>query len=166
MTAVVISNRDTIRAAAEQLLTNLGDQPATVAERLHAAGIRGERCNEGACPIATYLLRSDLGLYSVAVSGNIATLRYGDRGAYTVFVDVPDVVEEFIYRFDNGAYDELLKATCVRCKASPTLAFCCSSHNALLCHGCYRRTHFVEVCVEGCTDCAREGLGVVLGGAR
>jgi hypothetical protein len=28
----------------------------------------------------------------------------------------------------------------------------------MLCHACYRRTHFVEVCVAGCPNCAREGL--------
>jgi len=47
---------------------------------------------------------------------------------------------------------------CIRCKTVRALALCCSSHNALLCHGCYRRTHFVEICVPGCPDCAREGL--------
>jgi hypothetical protein len=51
---------------------------------------------------------------------------------------------------------------CVRCFTTPASAVCCSTHNALLCHRCYRRTHFVEVCVEGCTDCAREGLDVRL----
>lgn len=52
-------------------------------------------------------------------------------------------------------------ALCIRCKTVPAAAKpCCSSHSAPLCHGCYRRVHFVEVCVEGCTDCAREGLEV------
>lgn len=39
---------------------------------------------------------------------------------------------------------------------------CCSSHNKALCHECYRRTHFVEVCVEGCDGCNVEGLAVIL----
>ena len=47
---------------------------------------------------------------------------------------------------------------CIRCGSTPSAGLCCSSHKAALCHGCYRRTHFVEVCVEGCTNCAREGL--------
>lgn len=52
---------------------------------------------------------------------------------------------------------------CSRC--GDTLAavgVCCSSHNKNLCHCCYRRTHFVEVCVEGCPKCAAESLPVVL----
>lgn len=53
---------------------------------------------------------------------------------------------------------EDIVAACVRCFTTPASALCCSSHNALLCHGCYRRTHFVEICTLGCTDCAREGL--------
>lgn len=39
---------------------------------------------------------------------------------------------------------------------------CCSSHLWDLCHRCYRRTHFVQVCVEGCRSCERQGLPVVL----
>jgi len=111
MSAVVVSNRDTTRAAAEQLLAALGDTPAKIARTLYDAGIRGERCNEGACPIATYLLRSDLGLHSVAVIGNVVCLYLGNPGQTWLghaYVDVPDAVEEFIDRFDNGAHDELL----------------------------------------------------------
>lgn len=55
-------------------------------------------------------------------------------------------------------------ALCIRCKTTPADQLCCSSHNALLCHGCYRRTHFVEVCVAGCTACARENLPLIFGG--
>jgi hypothetical protein len=47
---------------------------------------------------------------------------------------------------------------CIRCKVTEARGLCCSSHNAPLCHRCYRRTHFVDVCIEGCQDCAREGL--------
>lgn len=50
------------------------------------------------------------------------------------------------------------EALCLRCKVTPSAGTCCSSHDKLLCHGCYRRTHFVEVCVEGCAACDREGL--------
>lgn len=39
---------------------------------------------------------------------------------------------------------------------------CCSSHNKLLCHRCYRYAHFVDVCIEGCELCAAEGLPVIL----
>lgn len=47
---------------------------------------------------------------------------------------------------------------CVRCKSVQSDGTCCSSHNVLLCHRCYRRTHFVERCPVGCERCAREGL--------
>jgi hypothetical protein len=53
---------------------------------------------------------------------------------------------------------------CVRCEAAPSTGLCCSSHRKELCHRCYRRTHFVEVCVAGCSACAREGLSVKLEG--
>jgi hypothetical protein len=44
-------------------------------------------------------------------------------------------------------------ATCERCLGvhDHTTETCCSSHEKRLCHACYRRTHFVEVC--GCALC-------------
>lgn len=53
---------------------------------------------------------------------------------------------------------------CVRCQITRSAGVCCSSHRKELCHRCYRLTHFVEVCGEGCTACAAEGLPVVLDG--
>lgn len=47
---------------------------------------------------------------------------------------------------------------CVRCQTADADGLCCSSHDALLCHRCYRRTHFVEICGVACSRCAREGL--------
>jgi hypothetical protein len=64
----------------------------------------------------------------------------------------------------GAAFVELLRAAgtallaCVRCESTPAVGFCCSSHEKRLCHRCYRRTHFVEVCVPGCQDCKREDL--------
>jgi hypothetical protein len=49
---------------------------------------------------------------------------------------------------------------CVRCEDTPADGNCCSAHNKPLCHACYRRTHFVEICVDGCPSCASEGLPV------
>lgn len=54
------------------------------------------------------------------------------------------------------------KPNCWRCETTPAAGTCCSSHKKDLCHLCYRRTHFVEVCVAGCTECATEGLPVKL----
>ncbi|MFF0821186.1 hypothetical protein ACFYUR_12445 [Micromonospora haikouensis] len=52
---------------------------------------------------------------------------------------------------------------CVRCTTTAAAdGVCCSSHGKRLCHLCYRRTHFVEVCVAGCQQCAAEGLPVLL----
>lgn len=51
---------------------------------------------------------------------------------------------------------------CVRCLTSAATGECCSSHGKKLCHACYRRTHFSELCVAGCPLCAAEGLPVRL----
>ena len=59
---------------------------------------------------------------------------------------------------------ESIKAMCTKCYKMPVTCRCCSSHNAMLCHGCYRRTHFVEVCIQGCALCRREGLPVIYHG--
>lgn len=47
-------------------------------------------------------------------------------------------------------------ATCVRCSATGLFEPCCSSHDAVMCHLCYRLTHFVEVC--DCPTCLADGL--------
>lgn len=47
---------------------------------------------------------------------------------------------------------------CARCGSIPPAGICCSSHNIPLCHGCYRRTHFADLCVADCGLCAAEGL--------
>jgi hypothetical protein len=54
---------------------------------------------------------------------------------------------------------------CDACDERPATGMCCSSHQAHMCHRCYRLAHFVEVCVAGCSDCAREGLAVRDGAA-
>lgn len=51
---------------------------------------------------------------------------------------------------------------CQRCGTTPAAGTCCSSHGKHLCHLCYRRTHFAELCVAGCQQCAVEGLPVKL----
>lgn len=54
------------------------------------------------------------------------------------------------------------KPVCERCANALSVGACCSSHGKELCHGCYRRTHFVEVCVKGCRECAKENLPEVM----
>lgn len=49
---------------------------------------------------------------------------------------------------------------CERC-AEISVGQCCFSHRKNLCHGCYRITHFVAVCVATCPECAAEGLPLI-----
>lgn len=66
----------------------------------------------------------------------------------------------------SGDYTQVT-LNCERCRATNSEGECCSSHGKQLCHQCYRRTHFVEVCVKDCAACAREGLPLVMSaGAR
>ena len=66
----------------------------------------------------------------------------------------------------KAAREEVATSTeedlCVRCKERFAPAVCCESHGGLLCHRCYRLTHFVEVCGEACPLCRAEGLPVIL----
>ncbi|MFI2663237.1 hypothetical protein [Micromonospora carbonacea] len=51
---------------------------------------------------------------------------------------------------------------CERCTDTAATGTCCSSHGKKLCHLCYRQTHWVELCVGGCPECASEGLPINL----
>ena len=45
-----------------------------------------------------------------------------------------------------------MSAACWFCKGTDQpVSVCCSSHQKDLCHPCYRRLHFVEVC--NCSEC-------------
>lgn len=47
---------------------------------------------------------------------------------------------------------------CVLCRqlSDHDTLLCCTSHSTVLCHACYRRTHFVQVCHCGRPACAQE----------
>lgn len=45
--------------------------------------------------------------------------------------------------------------SCGECNDHDTLV-CCTAHSLSLCHHCYRRTHFVQVCRCGRPECAEE----------
>ncbi len=47
---------------------------------------------------------------------------------------------------------------CERCSDVVSTGKCCSSHKKELCHRCYRRTHFVEICSAACSKCTTEGI--------
>jgi hypothetical protein len=78
--------------------------------------------------------------------------------------DPPDDLPESLVRLTPDGMAWVTRARtaqfrdCDRCNTSAALLRCCSSHDKNLCHRCYRQTHFVEVCVAGCSACAREGL--------
>jgi hypothetical protein len=61
---------------------------------------------------------------------------------------------------DAALRHAVTRISCSRCEDKPAEGVCCSSHGKVLCHGCYRRTHFVERCVANCTSCAAEGIPV------
>ncbi len=95
----------------------------------------------------------------------------------TVFTPTGRVKAEFgdwVYRTPNGDFrtypePEFLElftpvVVCTHCGEWPAESVCCSSHERELCHGCYRRTHFVEICGvpvgdgRKCSKCQAEGL--------
>jgi hypothetical protein len=73
-------------------------------------------------------------------------------------IDEEIEVRQAVARMERSA----AKPGCWRCETTPAAGTCCSSHQKDLCHLCYRRTHFVEVCVAGCSECAAENLPVKL----
>ncbi|MFY1686423.1 hypothetical protein [Plantactinospora sp. WMMB782] len=60
------------------------------------------------------------------------------------------------------ALPNIVAVDCWRCGDTPAAGTCCSSHDKLLCHRCYRLTHFVERCTESCRECAAESLPLIL----
>lgn len=104
-----------LRARVAALLAALGDTPNTVADTLLAGGCFGVRGATQACPVAVYLLRSDLQPRPdiVAVYGDFAWLQGAGMG--TVEAPIPTVVDQFINDFDAGKYPDL----------------CCDDPNAL-----------------------------------
>jgi hypothetical protein len=99
-----------ITTRAADLLAALGDTETQVAATLKAAGITGRRGHCGACPIAVYVLKSDLGCYHVDVDGEAVFLWFtaDDNVQHIETVDLPDPVTDFITHFDLGRYDELV----------------------------------------------------------
>ncbi|MET0423622.1 MAG: hypothetical protein ABW046_07100 [Actinoplanes sp.] len=89
------------------VLRRLGDNRDQVAINLAALDCRGERSNCLACPVALYLLRSELNPVEVLVGDYEAELTYTSGHKDTV--DLPEAVHEFVIGFDHGMYDQLLK---------------------------------------------------------
>lgn len=105
----VYASPTSIRARALELLAALGDTADTVAATLDQLGCRGERGKCSVCPVAVYLLRSDLHPHEASLDVGLATLRMriGD-GSRVYDIPVPAPVRAFIERFDQGKYDGLV----------------------------------------------------------
>lgn len=86
----------------EQLLAELGDTADAVADRLRALEIKGVRGSDCNCPVAEYLKRA--GLTDVSVGDWIFTGQDADE------LDTPQVIRDFIERFDKGVYLDLVEA--------------------------------------------------------
>lgn len=104
---------DSIADHATALLAALGDHEDQVAANLKARGITGEQDNCSRCPIAVYLLRSDLVPTLVEVGEDQAQLIYGTGADWHAggddFINVllPEPVRRFITAFDDGDYAQL-----------------------------------------------------------
>lgn len=86
-----------------QLLAELGDTADDVADRLRALGIKGERGVGEHCPIANLLHSNGYEGAEVDTDTIYPEGSFGD-----VEVDAPEPVEEFIRRFDDGVYLDLI----------------------------------------------------------
>lgn len=95
-------------ARATILLHALGQNAEQVAARLTELRITGRPGMCGSCPIAIYLLQSDLGIYDVTIDGHV-TLWYRDDDGVTHVdeVPLPSACERFIELFDEGYYRHL-----------------------------------------------------------
>jgi hypothetical protein len=87
-------------------LAQLGPDPATIADRLHAAGIRGRRYNARCCPISNYL-SAQTGLTRVDTGGGRI---YIGAGSCLITLTTPLPVALFVRAFDKGAYPDLVAA--------------------------------------------------------
>jgi hypothetical protein len=99
-----------IHDRAVELLDALGPTATDVARNLQAAGIKGERAACARCPVAVYLLKSDLSPLLIGVGGDEIALYFDENYQIVVYVDTPDPVAQFIQRFDRGAYNQLAVA--------------------------------------------------------
>jgi hypothetical protein len=104
-TAVLVPTADTLHDRATQHLAALGDTPEQVAATLAEHGCLGIPGNCARCPVAVYLMRSDLDLRNVSVDGVVAILFPGDEDY--VYLDLPDPVIAFVDRFDHDDFPQL-----------------------------------------------------------
>ena len=92
-------------------LRELGQTADDVAQSLLAAGIQGVVSNPVLCPVAQYLVQrlQDLSVCRTYVNCDGSVVTWYDEKAGRLSVDImnPVSVDEFIDRFDGGAYPQL-----------------------------------------------------------
>jgi hypothetical protein len=95
-----------ITTRATAALDALGHTADEVADQLRAKGIKGERLDEGACPIANYLSGID-GVIDVDVIEKRTWIGV-DHSPQMIEVVNPDAITTFVSRFDRGVYLDLV----------------------------------------------------------
>ncbi len=95
-------------AAVAQLLAELGDTADAVADRLRALGIKGIPGDACWCPVASYLKRNGYEAVAVSMSDWGCALSV-EQGYGAIDGDTPGPVVEFIARFDEGVYLDLVE---------------------------------------------------------
>jgi hypothetical protein len=92
-------------AAIGRLLAELGDTADEVADTLRAKGIKGRPKSGCGCPVARLLERE--GYTQPWVHGEI----YVERDDLELRVDFTEAIEQFIERFDDGVYLDLVEVS-------------------------------------------------------
>lgn len=106
------SNGQTLRRSLRQLLAELGASGSEVAQKLHAAGVRGTKKDAQDCALACYLravVTGDMRVGSVLVWGSSIVVHRTGGFRLPVWLLVPDPVRTFISEFDRGNFPELLR---------------------------------------------------------
>jgi hypothetical protein len=91
-----------------QLLADLGDTPADIADALHELGITGTRAHKGHCPLAHYLQNH---IPYASVLTREAYVCENDTGVGADAFELTTAQTAFIQRFDQGEYHELIDTT-------------------------------------------------------
>jgi hypothetical protein len=96
-------------AAVARLLADLGDTADAVADRLRALEIKGRRKEPCACPIANYLLSKTDAVEVSVIQARSRFIILTPIGSRWQRVPNPEPVGEFLKRFDQGVYLDLVE---------------------------------------------------------
>lgn len=91
----------------KDLLVKLGESGGEIAQFLKAQECKGYISEPNSCPIAVYLSK-ETG-QPAFVSADCIYLNKASDPSYLTEEEIPIAVEDFIFRFDDGEYPELLK---------------------------------------------------------